>query len=103
MAEDAEDALARDIDTALEAALGEAVRQLQRTEAWYALRFQRLRDLAYSLPEPQRTQLYFILANGVADEVEPPSYADLLKRLEQQRATAREELATLRRSLLRTV
>jgi len=50
-------------------------KDLTFTQEWFATRFERLKDLARTLPEPKQTEFFSILANGKGDPTEPPSYA----------------------------
>ncbi|WP_152091036.1 MULTISPECIES: Lar family restriction alleviation protein [Rhodocyclales] len=59
--------------------------RLEHCQQWYAARFERLGDLARTLPEPTQTQLFNIMANGSADWMETPSYMGMLTMYERQR------------------
>lgn len=59
--------------------------RLEHCQQWYAARFERLGDLARTLPEPTQTQLFNIMANGAADCSESPSYMGMLTLYERQR------------------
>lgn len=58
--------------------------RLKHCQQWYATRFERLGDLARTLPEPTQTQLFNIMANGSADWMETPSYMGMLTLYERQ-------------------
>lgn len=67
------------------------------TRAWYATRFERLREFADKLPEAERHAFYSICANGTADVREPPTYAQMLNRMKHRVERAEAELAALRK------
>lgn len=60
--------------------------RLEHCQQWYAARFERLGDLARTLPEPTQTQLFNIMSNGTADWMETPSYMGMLTLYDRQRS-----------------
>lgn len=59
--------------------------ELDSTQQWYAVRFERLKDLARTLPEPVQYEFFSILANGTANATEPPSYSLQMNALRHER------------------
>lgn len=59
--------------------------ELDSTQQWYAVRFERLKDLARTLTEPVQHEFFSILANGTADAAEPPSYSLQMNVLRHER------------------
>ena len=56
-----------------------AVDRKESSERWYAARFETLREWAKDLPEEKKRQYFNIVANGMADIHDPPTYARLME------------------------
>lgn len=69
----------------MQAQIGKLASRLEHCQQWYAARFERIAELARGLPEPTQTQFFNIMANGVADWTETPSYMGMLNLYERQR------------------
>lgn len=67
--------------------------QLEETEAWYAVRWERLRELLRDTDLEEVACA--IMANGSASFYEPPTYAQILYSLQHDRSQAQNHADTL--------
>lgn len=70
---------------------------LEFTRYWYITRHERLWQWAHAeLNEQQRERYFSIVANGIADMNEPPTYAQQYNMMKHRMERAEAELAALR-------
>lgn len=70
--------------------------RLEHTDYWYGTRMARLFDWAHAeLSEEQRTRYFSIVANGTADVMEPPTYAQQYNQMKWRLEQALEQVRRL--------
>lgn len=71
--------------------------KLEHTDYWYGTRMARLFDWAHAeLEEPLRLRYFSIVANGTADVMEPPAYAQQYNQMKWRLEQALQEVQRLK-------